>query len=225
MTALMEKSTVRALTDAMAASRAAELLAGAQGNWRVVDENRARQTGLRQRLKQSERRGSEAIDLVLNVLRDFQARSLNAFDVHAKPEEMLEAMGRKDSFIALAIGERPWINVEQFRAGWILREHVRGLNGGSRDYVERVDGGFLRNDCMEGLIDRRRPLRYALNAAAEAVEDRSVARSAVLVIIDGISLRRACGEAGISQGKGQKRIKTAVSEALDAAAAHIGIAA
>jgi hypothetical protein len=225
VTALMEKSSVRALADAMAASRAAELLAGAQGNWRLVDENRIRQTELRQRLKQSERRGSEAIDLVLGVLRDYQARSLHAFAASGDPQAMLDELARKDSFIALAIGAHPSINVEQFRAGWILREHVRGLNGGSRDYVERVDGGFLRNDCMEGLIDRRRPLRYALNAAAEAIEDRALARGAILVIIDGISLRKACAESGISHGKGQKRIKMAVGEALDAAAAHIGIAA
>jgi hypothetical protein len=77
---------------------------------------------------------------------------------------------------------------------------------------------------MEGMIDRRRPLRYAVNAARDAVEDRRLMPVALEIILYERTPRAACDRCGVTWG-GQMpdRICKAVVEALDAAAAHIGV--
>ncbi len=132
---------------------------------------------------------------------------------------------RVDGLVSLLKGETPAITETHFRAALALREHAEAAGTGGGELKERVQGGSIDNCQMEGLCDRRRPMRYALNAACEAVRDQSVLGGAMLVIIEGRSLSHACEVAGISRGKGQTRIKTAIYEALDAASAHIGIAA
>lgn len=79
---------------------------------------------------------------------------------------------------------------------------------------------------MEAMMDRRRPLRYALNAARQAVTDQKLMNVAIdEIILDGWPPRTACDRRGVVWG-GQMpgRIMTAIHEALDAAAAHIGMA-
>lgn len=197
----------RAYESAMSAAEVCAITGDRKGE--IAYLHAARSAKARKESLERERTGGQ--ELALRVVRDRRSRS-----IHRQ---------RRDALAEMAAADPPAISAAQFRAGIVLREHVEAANVGAVQVVERVDGGFIGNGQMEALCDRRRPVRYALNAAMDAVADRDVLAGAMAVVIYGKSLREACRVACISEGgKGSARIRDAISEALDAAVAHLGIA-
>ena len=138
--------------------------------------------------------------------------------------ETQRAQGKTDWLAKLAMGEGAILTRSHLAAAQVLRDHVQGGGGlAGAEIQERVDGGSMHNGQMERLLDARRQGRYALNAACEAVEPQKVLRGVLMVILDGRSLREAAIACGLSQGKALAIIRTGVLEALDAAAAYLGI--
>jgi hypothetical protein len=132
--------------------------------------------------------------------------------------------GKKDWLTELAVGPGAVLSASHLRTADALRDHANPAGACGGELRERVQGGRSHNGQMEAMVDRRRPLRYAMNAAIEAIGDRRMLPGAMCVIVNGRSLAFACDISGISGGgKGQARIKTAIIEALDGAAAHLGI--
>jgi hypothetical protein len=184
--------------------RAAILLAAAKGDLR---EEAAR----RRTLTELERRGVRG----------------HQWDAHAAQEftRMVRALPDRDGLRKLIVRGESGIGLDHLRAAMALRDHMDGSRSGASEIAERVDGGRIHNGQMEGLLDRRRPLRAAMNAAVEAIEDARIAPVAVEIIVTGRTPRGACDRHGVTWG-GQMapRICAAMVEALDAAAAHMGIA-
>jgi hypothetical protein len=131
----------------------------------------------------------------------------------------------KDGLRRLVVLEHLEIGLAQLHTALILRDHMNGGASGSAELMERVDGGRVHNGQMEGMVDRRRPLRAACDAAREAVQDARLMPVAMEIILYGRSPRAACDLHGVTWG-GQMpgRISTAIVEALDAAAANVGVA-
>lgn len=131
----------------------------------------------------------------------------------------------KDGLRRLIVLEHLDIGLAHLHAALILRDHMHKGTSGTSEMMERVDGGRVHNGQMEGMVDRRRPLRAALNAAMEAVEDARLMPVAMEIILNARSPRAACDRCGVTWG-GQMpvRISTAIVEALDAAAANVGVA-
>ena len=130
----------------------------------------------------------------------------------------------KDGLRRLIVRGASGIGLAHLHAAKALRDHIEGGSGGCGELRERVDGGNIHNGQMDGMIDRRRPLRYARHAAMEAIEDRRLMPVAKEIILYARTPRGACDRCGVTWG-GQmpERICKAVVEALDAAAAHIGV--
>ena len=131
----------------------------------------------------------------------------------------------KDGIRRLVELEHLDIGLAQLHTALILRDHMNGGASGSAELMERVDGGRVHNGQMEGMVDRRRPLRAACDAAREAVTDEKLMPVAMEVILYARSPRAACDLCGVTWG-GQMpaRISVAIVEALDAAAANVGVA-
>ncbi len=148
------------------------------------------------------------------------------WDAHTAQEfaRMVRALPDNDGLRKLIVRGSSGIGLDHLRAALALRDHMDGSRSGASEIAERVDGGRIHNGQMEGLIDRRRPLRAALDAAAEAIEDRRLAPVAIEIIVTGRTPRGACDRHGVTWG-GQMapRICAGIVEALDAAAAHMGI--
>jgi hypothetical protein len=172
-------------------------------------EEAARQRALehlRQRARSSERAEGDSLGVILRMQRAATQR------------------GRTSWLAKLASRRSAGLSEAHLRAAMLLREHVEGAISASCELAERVDGGRLHNGQMEGLVDRRSSMRYALNAAAEAITDDRMVRPALTVILRDCSPRAACKRWGVPwQGRMQGRIVGAIAEALDAAAAHIGV--
>ena len=178
MTAASLKTARRAAAQAISANqRAAELaamLGDHKGEMRYL--HAARQAKARKDSLEREKTGGQ--DLALRVVRDRRSRSIRR--------------RRADTLAELAGAEPPVLSQAQLRAGIILREHVEAANAGAVQLMERVDGGNLHNGQMESLCDRRRPVRYAMNAALEAVEDKAVLRGVTNVQATGMGCPK-CG--------------------------------
>jgi hypothetical protein len=131
----------------------------------------------------------------------------------------------KDGIRRLVVLQHLEIGLAQLHTALILRDHMNGGASGASELMERVDGGRVHNGQMEGMVDRRRPLRAACDAAREAVTDEKLMPVAMEVILYARSPRAACDRHGVTWG-GQMpgRISAAIAEALDAAAANVGVA-
>lgn len=201
-------SEARAMKPRMAAAaeaqRAAIVIAVARGD-------HAEETARRRSLAEIERRGARRLQWDSHMAQEFT--------------RLVMQLPPNDGLRKLIVRGGSGIGPEHLRAAGALRSHVNGQHGGSSEIMERVDGGRIHNGQMEGLLDRRRPLRAALNAAIDAVEDRRLMPVAIDVIVTGRTVRAACDRHGVTWG-GQMapRICAAIVEALDAAAAHVGIA-
>jgi hypothetical protein len=138
--------------------------------------------------------------------------------------QLVRAMDPRDGLRRLIVRGDSGIGFEHLRAAFALRDHVNGGASCAAEQMERVDGGTVHNGQMEAMMDRRRPLRYALDAARDAVEDRKLMPVAIRIAVYGDTPRGACDSLGVTWG-GQMapRICAAIVEALDAAAAHIGV--
>lgn len=138
--------------------------------------------------------------------------------------KLLREMDPRDGLRRLILRGNSGIGFEHLCTALALRDHVRGETSSSSEMMERVDGGRIHNGQMEAAMDRRRPLRYALDAAREAVEDQKLMPVAISVAVFGYTVRGACDEHGVTWG-GQMapRICIAITEALDAAGAHMGV--
>jgi hypothetical protein len=136
------------------------------------------------------------------------------------------ALDERDGIRRLWKDQHLDIGLPQVNALGAIRLHIAGASiGASGDWLqERVDGGNIHNGQMEGLLDRRRPLRYTLNAAMDAVEDQRLMPVAMEMILFGRTARSACDRQGVTWG-GQMapRISKAILEALDAAVANMGL--
>jgi len=197
----------RAISANTAAMDVAVMLGDADAERRCVITLRT----LRDRLKQIDRVRDGGQQLAVRVAREGRSRALT------RP--------RDDALADLAECSPPVIDAVQLRAALVLRDHIEALGGGAVQTQERVDGGTITNGQMEGLVDRRRPVRYALNAAMDAIEDDQVRSGAMIVILYGYSLSAACNISELAKGGAAvRRIKTAICDALDAASAHLGIA-
>lgn len=192
------------ITRAIEAQRAGVAVAIARGD---VAEEAAR----RRSLDNLERRERSAEALGQNTAENFAS--------------LLRHMDARDGLRRLIHRGDSGITFEHLRAAFALRDHMNGGAQCSCEVMERVDGGNIHNGQMEAMLDRRRPLRYALDAAREAVEDAKLMPVAIEIILNGRSPRAACDRCGVTWG-GQMapRICIAIVEALDAAAAHIGVA-
>ena len=192
---------------AIEAQEAAQAIAIARGD---LDEEKRREaalTRLRRRERTSERSEADFLAVILRMQRAATER------------------GRTPWLAKLAARRSAGLTEAHLRVAMVLREHVEGAISASCELAERVDGGRLHNGQMEGLVDRRRPVRYALNAAAEAITDERLTRPAMTVILRDCSPRAACKRWGVPwQGRMQARVVASIAEALDAAAAHIGVA-
>jgi hypothetical protein len=148
------------------------------------------------------------------------------WDAHTASEfaRLVRALPSTDGLRRLIQRGASGIGLDHLRAALVLRDHMDGSRSGASEIAERVDGGRIHNGQMEGLLDRRRPLRHALNAAIDAIEDQKLMPVAIEVIVTGRTPRGACDRHGVTWG-GQMapRICVAIVEALDAAAAHVGI--
>jgi hypothetical protein len=138
----------------------------------------------------------------------------------------IHALDERDGIRRLWKDQHLDIGLPQLNALGAIRQHIDGASiGANADWLqERVDGGNIHNGQMEGLIDRRSPLRYTLNAAMDAVEDQRLMPVAMEIIMFGRTVRNACDRRGVTWG-GQMapRISRAILEALDAAVAHMGL--
>jgi len=138
----------------------------------------------------------------------------------------VRALDPKDGLRRLIVRGDSGLGLVHIHTAKALRDHMTGAGGssGMNLVAERVDGGNIHNGQMEAMVDRRRPLRYAINAACDAVEDQLLMPVAMGIILFERSPRAACDRAGVTWG-GQMpaRICKATVEALDAAAAHIGV--
>lgn len=143
----------------------------------------------------------------------------------ARYAEAVHSLDPKDGLRRLITRGDSGIGLAHLHTAFVMRDHVSGATSTVAEIVERVDGGKIHNGQMEALMDRRRPLRYAVNAAMDAVADRALMPVAMEIILFERSPRGACDRVGVTWG-GQMpaRICKAVVEALDAAAAHIGVA-
>lgn len=195
-----EKRLARAIT----AQRAAIDLAAARGD---VAEEAARVRSL-QNLERRARR-TEA----------WTSETAAAF------AEEVRKLDHSDGLRRLIVRGGSGIGLAHLHAAKALRDHISGGgSAGCGELRERVDGGAIHNGQMEGLIDRRRPLRYAINAAIEAVEDRLMIAPAMQIILTGRTPRAACDHCGVTWGgRMPDRLCKAIVEALDAAAAHMGV--
>lgn len=191
------------LARAAEAQTAAILLASAKGDTAEVARREASRADIERKLTRHDR-----------------------WDAHTAQEfaRMVRALPENDGLRKLIVRGASGIGIDHLRAAGALREHMDGSRSGASELAERVDGGRIHNGQMEGLIDRRRPLRAALDAAAEAITDLKLAPVAIEIIVTGRTPRGACDRHGVTWG-GQMapRICAAIVEALDAAAAHIGI--
>lgn len=195
------------IQNAIEAQEAAIALAAARGDLAEEKRRRTALHTLQRRTRSSERTDADFVGTILRMQRSANER------------------GRTSWLAKLAASRRYSLGESHLRVALILREHLEGAMSACSDLHERVDGGNIHNGQMEGLIDRRRPIRYALNAAAEAVEDPRMAPVAMTVIIRDCSPRAACARWGVPwSGRMQPRVAGAIIEALDAAAAHIGVA-
>ena len=139
--------------------------------------------------------------------------------------ETAQHRGRVDWLAKLGMGQNAILSRAHLAAAQVLRDHVQGGGGlVGCEMQERVDGGSTHNGQMERLTDARRQGRYALNAACEAIHPPYAVHAVLMVILDGQSLRTAATACGLSHGKALEIIRTGVVEALDAAAAYLGIA-
>ena len=189
---------------AAGAQRAAILLAAAQGN---VAEEAARRRSL-DTIERRQKRGTAWDESV--------ARNMLA---------ILHQMEAQDGLRKLIHGGASGITFDHLRAALVMRDHMRASRTGGSEITERVDGGNIHNGQMEGLMDRRRPLRYARNAAVDAITETAIAPAAMEIILIGRTPRSACDRTGVPWGgKVRPRLCRAICEALDAAAAHIGVA-
>ena len=211
MSGSASRRAATAIRRAISANRAAADVAVMVGDVQAERSYETAISTLTRRLDQIDRVRDGGQQLAIRVAREARSRALT------RP--------RDDALADLAEQDPPVIDSVQLRAALVLRDHIEALGGRAIAVEERVDGGNLTNGQMEGLVDRRRPVRYALNAAMDAVEDDEVRCGAMIVILYGYSLSAACRISGISKGRGVERIKGAICEALDAAAAHLGIAA
>lgn len=136
-----------------------------------------------------------------------------------------DRVGQVDWLERLAQEPKNGIGDQHLRAAEALRDHAEALHSGGCEIRERVDGGKIHNGQMEALCDRRRPGRYAANAAIGAVTDQRLLPGVIAIVIWKRSVPQALSYCGFSKsGKMHGRMIVAVVEALDAAAAHIGIA-
>ena len=189
---------------AMEAQRAAIDLAAARGDLPEENARRRSLADLERRARRSEAWTSETAAAFAAEVRKLDPR-----------DGLRRLIVRGDSGIGLA----------HLHTAKALRDHMTGAaSSGCGELRERVDGGSIHNGQMEGMIDRRRPLRYAVNAAREAVEDVHLMPVAMEIILYERTPRAACDRCGVTWG-GQMpaRICAAVVEALDAAAAHMGV--
>jgi len=146
-------------------------------------------------------------------------------DTAAAFAHAIRQLDPKDGIRRLVQLEHLSIGLAHLHTALILRDHMNGAAHGSAELCERVDGGRVHNGQMEGMLDRRRPLRAACDAAREAVTDDKLMPVAMEVILYARSPRAACDRHGVTWG-GQMpgRISIAIVEALDAAAANVGVA-
>lgn len=196
--------TTARLQRAAEAQTAAILLASAQGDHAEVVRREASRADIERRLTRHDR---------------WDAYSAEEFT------RLVRALPENDGLRKLITRGASGIGLAHLRAALVLRDHMDGARSGASEIAERVDGGRIHNGQMEGLLDRRRPLRAAMNAAVEAIEDERLAPAAIEIIVTGRTPRGACDKHGVTWG-GQMapRLCIAIVEALDAAAAHVGIA-
>lgn len=191
------------LQRAALAQRAAILLAAARGDHAEVTRREASRADIERRLTRHDR-----------------------WDAHTAQEfaRLVRALDPNDGLRKLITRGASGIGVDHLRAALALRDHMDGSRSGASEIAERVDGGRISNGQMESLLDRRRPLRAAMNAAVEAITDERIAPVAIEIIVTGRTPRGACDRHGVTWG-GQMapRICAGIVEALDAACAHIGI--
>ena len=191
------------------AQRAAIELAIARGDTLEEEARKRALASLEQRAKSAQSARDEAIQDAWRLYRETERRR-----------------GSTDWLAKLGMGHANVLTRAHLAAAQILRDHERGADGMSGAGLhERVDGGRIHNGQMERLADARRRGRYALNAACDAVERTDTLPGVLMVILDGRSLRDAAVACGASNGgDGTSIIRDGVVQALDAAAAHIGIA-
>ena len=182
-------------------------IAVARGDVREEARRRLALYGLRAKKARAER-GAEAFSELL-----------------ARMHKEATRKGSKGWLVSYAADPRNGIGDHHMRAAEILRDHIEALSGGSGDVCERVDGGRVHNGQMEALLDRRRPGRATLDAAREAVTEQELMPAALAIVIWDRSMPWALAYAGLSKGPKQyRRVMVAIVEALDAAAAHAGVA-
>jgi hypothetical protein len=136
-----------------------------------------------------------------------------------------ERVGKVDWLAKECDKPTPLLTRHHLTAARIMREHIFGGGGSSSEWKERVDGGSIHNGQMESEADRRRPVRYAIDKAWEAVDDPKARFAAFRVIFNYRSIDAACLEVEIPQnGRGRRLVRAALFDALDAAAAHMVLA-
>ncbi|CAB4140990.1 hypothetical protein UFOVP399_59 [uncultured Caudovirales phage] len=166
------------------------------------------------------------------ALTRMEAREARAERTVAAFHELVERMkteaaqrGGKAWLASYALDPANGIGDHHLRAADAIRDHMEALASGSCEIRERVDGGNIHNGQMEALVDRRRPGRHTLNAAVDAVTDQRMMPGAMAVIIYDRSIPWALAYCGLSKGsRHYGRMVDAIVEALDAAAARLGIA-
>jgi hypothetical protein len=197
---------------------------------RVERAIRAQQEGMELAISRGDLGEEKRRKLARDALQSRQSRAERTqhhfFDLVLRMEKEAARLSREDWLAKLSRNPRNGIGDVHLRTAGILRDHLDAAVTGSCEALERVDGGRIHNGQMEALCDRRRPLRVAMNAAMEAVEDQKLMPVAMTVILWGRSIRQASDWWGLgaSGGRMSARVTVAITEALDAAAANIGVA-
>lgn len=146
---------------------------------------------------------------------------LAAYRAHAEAKRI----GKKDFFARMCEGETPLLTDAQFRAGLALRDYYETSIKSPMANMEAISGGGIQNGQMEAQTDQRFRSRIAMQKARDAIDgDARLKEGVIRIIIFGMSLTRCCNYAGIGRGSEQsRRVKQALWDATDAAAAHLGI--
>lgn len=131
------------------------------------------------------------------------------------------ASGRKKLNIRRASKRDPLsrVDLELQRAGELLREHLSGVSlpGGTPDMGVFIQGGVARG--LEDGIDARSRGNYAWIKAIEAIKDKDFVDPTIRVITHRLPLVKSAERAkGHTGGRAQAGAKTALVQALDAAA-------
>lgn len=196
---------------------------------RVAKAAEAQQEGIQRAILRGDIREEQARRLSLWRMTHKQAQAerteADFTALLARMQTEAARVSKVDWLAKLATDPRNGIGDVHMRAAGALREHMEALETGACELKERVDGGKIHNGQMEALCDRRKPGRYALNAAKGAVTDQRLVPGVLAIVIWKRSVPQGLAVCGFAKtGRMHARMVDAIVEALDAAAAHIGIA-